>query len=92
MQRTHVLLASILLLTIAVCTQAQDPDLLGWWKFDDGTGTIAVDSSGRAVTETTAYSSRTPSGLPESSEAACSLTARAVSVCHSVDSIFPREP
>ncbi|MBC8471701.1 MAG: hypothetical protein H8D56_19745 [Planctomycetes bacterium] len=46
MQRTHVLLASILLLTIAVCTQAQDPDLLAWWKFDDGTGTIATDSSG----------------------------------------------
>jgi len=46
MQRTHVLLASIVLLTVAVCTQAQDPDLLAWWKFDDGTGTITVDSSG----------------------------------------------
>ena len=46
MQRTHVLLASIVLLAVAVCAQAQDPDLLGWWKFDDGTGTIAVDSSG----------------------------------------------
>ncbi|MHC4584939.1 MAG: LamG-like jellyroll fold domain-containing protein, partial [Planctomycetota bacterium] len=46
MQRTHVLLASIVLLMVAVCTQAQDPDLLAWWKFDDGTGTIAVDSSG----------------------------------------------
>jgi len=46
MQRIHVFLALIGLLTVAVCTQAQDPDLLGWWKFDDGTGTIAVDSSG----------------------------------------------
>ncbi len=47
MKRTHVLLASIALLTVAVCTQAQDPDLLAWWKFDDGMGTIAVDSSGK---------------------------------------------
>ena len=23
-----------------------DPNLVGWWKFDDGSGTIAVDSSG----------------------------------------------
>jgi len=46
MRRTHVFLASIVLLAAAACTQAQDMDLLGWWKFDDGTGTIAVDSSG----------------------------------------------
>ncbi|MCP4256345.1 MAG: hypothetical protein GY774_02325 [Planctomycetes bacterium] len=46
MQRKNILLASLVLLTVAVCTQAQDPDLLAWWKFDDGTGTIAVDSSG----------------------------------------------
>jgi hypothetical protein len=46
MQRTHVFLALVVLLAAAVCAQAQEPDLLGWWKFDDGTGTIAVDSSG----------------------------------------------
>jgi len=46
MQRIHIFLAYIILLAVAVCTQAQDPDLLAWWKFDDGTGTIAVDSSG----------------------------------------------
>ncbi len=46
MQRTHVFLASVVLLAVAVCTQAAEPDLLGWWKLDDGTGTIAVDSSG----------------------------------------------
>ena len=48
MQRTHLLSALTVLLTLAFCAQAQDPDpdLLGWWKFDDGTGTIAVDSSG----------------------------------------------
>ena len=46
MQRTPILLATVILLTVAVFTYAQDPDLLGWWKFDDGTGTVAVDSSG----------------------------------------------
>jgi len=46
MQRIHLFSAFIALLAVAVCTQAQDPDLLGWWKLDDGTGTIAVDSSG----------------------------------------------
>ena len=39
--------ALTVLLTLAVCAGAQDPDLLGWWKFDDGTGTIAADSSGK---------------------------------------------
>ncbi len=47
MRRTQVLLAWIAFLALAVCAQAQeDPDMLGWWKLDDGTGTIAVDSSG----------------------------------------------
>jgi len=46
MLRKHVFLASVVLLAVAVCTQAAEPDLLGWWKLDDGTGTIAVDSSG----------------------------------------------
>jgi hypothetical protein len=27
-------------------TKGADPDLLGWWKLDDGEGTIALDSSG----------------------------------------------
>ena len=30
-------------------TRAADPSLVGWWKLDDGAGTIAVDSSGRSV-------------------------------------------
>ena len=25
---------------------AADPNLIGWWKFDEGSGTIAYDSSG----------------------------------------------
>ncbi|MEA3225322.1 MAG: LamG domain-containing protein, partial [Planctomycetota bacterium] len=47
MLRTHLLSALTVFLTLAVCAQAQDPDLLGWWKLDDGTGTIAIDSSGK---------------------------------------------
>ncbi len=46
MRSTNVLLALVVLFATTICVQAQDPDLLGWWKFDDGTGTIAVDSSG----------------------------------------------
>jgi len=28
---------------------ADDPSLVGWWKFDDGSGTVAVDSSKKAA-------------------------------------------
>ena len=27
--------------------EAVDPSLLGWWKLDEGSGTTALDSSGR---------------------------------------------
>jgi len=33
-------------------TRAADPSLVGWWKLDDGAGTIAADSSGRSVAGT----------------------------------------
>ena len=46
MYRTKVFLAFVALFVLSAYAQAQDPDLLGWWKFDDGTGTVAVDSSG----------------------------------------------
>jgi hypothetical protein len=29
--------------------QAVDPDLVGWWKFDEGAGTIAADASGHGM-------------------------------------------
>jgi hypothetical protein len=50
MQRIHYFSTFIVLLTIVVYARAQDqdPDLLGWWKLDDGTGTIAADSSGNS--------------------------------------------
>jgi len=42
------LTAALLLLSIASQVMAQqDPDLLGWWKLDDGQGTMAADSSGK---------------------------------------------
>ncbi len=42
------LTAALLLLSIAGQVMAQqDPDLFGWWKLDDGQGTIAADSSGK---------------------------------------------
>jgi hypothetical protein len=42
-----LLTAALLLLSIAGQVMAQqDPDLLGWWKLDDGQGTMAADSSG----------------------------------------------
>ena len=46
MRGTNIFLALFVLLAVTVCTQAQDPDLLGWWKCDDGTGTNVTDSSG----------------------------------------------
>jgi len=46
MRGTFVLSVSIVLMAVGLCAQAQDPDLLAWWKFDEGTGTTAFDSSG----------------------------------------------
>lgn len=40
----------IIILQIALCVSvaaaATDPNLVGWWKFDEGTGAIAYDSAG----------------------------------------------
>jgi len=46
MQRTYLLSALTVLAALAVCAQGQEQDLLAWWKLDDGTGTVAGDSSG----------------------------------------------
>ena len=29
--------------------EAADPGLVGWWKFDEGSGTVAADSSGNGM-------------------------------------------
>jgi hypothetical protein len=41
----RVILLQILLL-VSVTSAATDPNLVGWWKFDEGNGTIAYDSAG----------------------------------------------
>jgi hypothetical protein len=47
-RQISVLTVALLLLSIAGQVMAQqDPDLLGWWKLDDGQGTLAADSSGK---------------------------------------------
>ena len=33
----------------ASSAEAAIPDLVGWWKFDEGSGTTAADSSGRGT-------------------------------------------
>ena len=42
------LIFTILILSIALTgtAKAADPDLVGWWRFDEGSGTTAVDFSG----------------------------------------------
>ncbi len=50
MNRQIVFLATALLLSsLAGQVLAQlDPSLMGWWKLDDGSGTVAVESSGKS--------------------------------------------
>jgi hypothetical protein len=45
-KKLSVLAAFVLVLSLAVSTQA---DLVGYWKFDEGFGTIAHDSSGNGL-------------------------------------------
>ena len=35
----------VLSLVLTSMVQAADPSLVGWWKFDDGDGTVAKNSS-----------------------------------------------
>jgi hypothetical protein len=47
-RQISVLTVALLLLSIAGQVMAQqDPDLFGWWKLDEGQGTIVADSSGK---------------------------------------------
>ena len=46
-KRLFLVLLSLVILGLAGPVMAQsDPDLVGWWKFDEGAGTTAQDSSG----------------------------------------------
>ena len=44
--RTSLLSLLVLGLVLPITVQAADPDLVGWWKLDDASGTTAIDSSG----------------------------------------------
>ena len=53
--------AALLLLSIAGQVMAQqDPDLFGWWKLDEGQGTIVADSSGQGSQRHDHQSQRRP--------------------------------
>ena len=41
-----LVVCAVLLWGLVGVSGAADPSLVGWWKFDDGSGTTAVDSSG----------------------------------------------
>jgi len=46
-KKVSFLIFLVLLVGLGVgSASAADPDLIGWWKFDEGAGTIAADSSG----------------------------------------------
>ncbi len=50
MCKTQVpLLPAVLLLCIAAsqALAVEDPNLIGWWTFDDGSGSVAKDASGK---------------------------------------------
>jgi len=42
-------LVVVLGLVLPSAANAADPDLVGWWKFDEMFGTTARDSSGKAA-------------------------------------------
>jgi hypothetical protein len=48
------MVCSILALSAAFSSiaGAADPNLVGWWKFDEGSGTVAIDSSGNGCNGT----------------------------------------
>ena len=45
-KKLSVLASFVLVLSLAVITQA---DLVGYWNFDEGSGTVALDSSGNGL-------------------------------------------
>ena len=44
--------ALVLCLFQTSIANAADPSLVGWWKFDEGSGTVAADSSGHGINGT----------------------------------------
>ena len=48
-RKLFYLVSLVLVLSIALTSvaKAADPDLVGWWRFDEGSGTTAMDFSGK---------------------------------------------
>ena len=47
-KRVHLIFGALVLsVVLAGPAGAADPDLVGWWRFDDGSGTTAMDFSGK---------------------------------------------
>ena len=42
---SYLLVSLVFLIVCGVAAGASDPDLVGWWWFDEGSGTVAADSS-----------------------------------------------
>jgi len=47
--RCSLLLVAVLGLTWTALASAADPNLVGWWQFDDGTGNVVHDESGNGL-------------------------------------------
>ncbi len=50
-KKLSCLISFVLVLCLVGTSAAQniDPSLVGWWTFDDGSGTVAKDTSGKSV-------------------------------------------
>jgi len=49
-RKWNYLISIILVLTFAISvSEGTDPSLVGWWKFEEGSGTTAYDSSGNGL-------------------------------------------
>src|SRR3972149_3493034 len=52
MYRTRATVTFLILLLgmpLSAVLGAEDPNLVGWWKLDDGTGAVAKESSGKSL-------------------------------------------
>ncbi|MGD0792507.1 MAG: hypothetical protein ABR920_12125, partial [Terriglobales bacterium] len=47
-----LLFTQMVFAVVAIATPAQAQSPVGWWRFDDGTGTTAADSSGNGYNAT----------------------------------------
>ncbi|MHC4728150.1 MAG: LamG domain-containing protein, partial [Planctomycetota bacterium] len=48
-KRSHLISFILVLVLVIGVAEGVDPDLVGWWRFEEGSGTIAYDSSGNGL-------------------------------------------